>query len=124
VKAQITLEFLAITTLLLLYLATVASVYSRAKHNLEIAVDKKVVEQVRKWIYFISQRPKNTEIKMDVTPYPKRYLEIVCGFPTILNTPTTTKKIYINSECDNLNLSKESCIKITSTGDGVKIEIC
>jgi len=125
VRAQITLEFMALTVLMLLYLTTVAGVYSQAKRNLEEAADVKVMEDVEKWIYFMNQRPVESEIRIDVKPYPGRYLSIECEHGvTVLKTPSRERKMYVPSKCESVEIWNETCLRIVKKMGGVLIEIC
>ena len=122
-KGQMTLEFLVILFILVSYLSVVFALFSSSKESLELAVDRKLVSRVVDWVEFISSRPDGTEIKFELTPFPRHFLCITCGNQTILETPMELHIINISSSCNRLNLTDTTCLSIISRG-GVDIEVC
>lgn len=119
-----TIEFMAILFVLITYLAVVFSLFSSTKNSLEEAADRKLEKRLSSWIKFIDNRPEGTEIRLDFTPYPGRYLGIMCGNPTTLDYPSGTTTTATPSSCPSLNMSGKTCLSIESVQEGVKIEIC
>lgn len=123
-KAQTTIEFMAVLLILTAYMAVVFSLFSSAKGSLEQAADRKLCGTVERWMKFIAQRPEGTEIKLDLAPYRGRHLKVECGDRTKLSYPSGSTTIGIPSTCNIMNITKKTCISMESTGAGVRIEVC
>ncbi len=123
-KGQLAIEFLAITVLMLIYLASVAGVYSKTRSELEKAVDKKMVRDISRWVNFIAGRPEGTLIKIDFYPYPGRSVKINCGESVKISAEKYSETLSIGGECRPLTFSSKSCLEIERIERGVKIEKC
>lgn len=123
-KGQITIEFMAVLFVLVAYLGVVFSLFSSAKGSLEEAVDRKLGQMVSRWMGFISARPEGTEIRLDLTPYPGRYLEIACGNTTTFRYPSGSVQAGTHSACPPINITGNTCLSLESTIGGVEIEVC
>jgi len=123
-KGQTTIEFMAILLVLVAYLSVVFSLFSSAKGSLEEAVDAKLQNRISRWLVFVSARPEGTEIRLDLKPYPGRYLEITCGDTTTLESPSGSLSVPAASICPPLNVTEKKCVSLESTGGGVNIEVC
>ncbi|MBR9681891.1 MAG: hypothetical protein GOV00_03790 [Candidatus Altiarchaeota archaeon] len=125
-KAQLSLEFLSITLISVIYLTAVLSLYSTVKETLEVAADKKTLESVSRWCTFISGRPEGTQILHQVKIYPGRWLEVSCGSETVLVVPSTETRLDVASICPVgfVNLTETGCLSIMREGEGVSVEKC
>ena len=122
-KAQMTVEFLLITALLLSYITSVLFLFSSTKRSLEGAVDRKLMDMVERWIEFVSSKPHGTLIRLELKPFPGRYLHIICGDETLLMTPSTSRTLETESTCSEIVVDEETTITIESFGRGVRLEI-
>lgn len=118
-----TLEFMVILFILMSYLSVVFALFSSSRNSLELAVDRKIVSRVVDWVEFISSRPDGTEVKFELTPFPRHFLCIRCGNQTILETQLESRILNISSSCNMLNLTDTTCLSIKRRG-GVDIEVC
>ncbi len=125
-KAQLSLEFMAVTLISVVYLLGVFTLYSSIKTSLETAADKKTADSVSQWIDFIARRPPGTRIKLDFRTYPKRWLAVSCGDPLRLMTPRSESSLEIGGVCpqDIMNFTGEACVSIERVEGGVLIEAC
>ena len=123
-RAQITLEFLIVTFLLLSYISGVLFLYSRARLLLERAVDRKLVERVEAWSKFIAPRPEGTQIKLEIKPYPRHYIALECGEKTKLVYTTGMRELEIRSRCRHLNFTAGGCLLIESIGGELLYDYC
>ena len=123
-KAQLSLEFLTITLISVVYLTSVLALYSSVKQNLEIATDKKTMERIEVWGKFIVARPEGTEVINQIKIYPRRWLEVQCGDETELRTPSSERTITIPSICSSgsLNLSESGFLSIMKSKGGIIFE--
>ena len=123
-KGQTTIEFMAVLFVLMAYLSVVFSLFSSAKGSLERAADGKLERRISQWIEFIAARPEGTEIRLELTPYPGRYLGVGCGEPTRLTYPSGSTTVDVASACVPLNITGKSCLSIERVREGVEIEVC
>lgn len=123
-KAQLSLEFLVISVLSVVYLTSVLALHSSVRDSLEQLADKQVISRVAEWVEFVAGRPEGTHLKLQVKVYPRRWLEVSCGGGTLLATPTSQQQLDVASECSPVMLEGEACLLIESTGGGVKCEKC
>ncbi|MBR9689286.1 MAG: hypothetical protein GOV01_00075 [Candidatus Altiarchaeota archaeon] len=123
-RGQLSLEFLIIFFLLTTYLSVVFTLFSSTKASLEQAVDKKVEQRISSWTNFIFQRPKGTEIQLELNPFPNRFVGIRCGENLIITTPSKITTIDIASNCESLNITGKSCILIKRIDGGVQVSSC
>lgn len=123
-KGQLTTEFLVITFLLTAYLSVVFSLFSSVRGSLQRAVDRKLAGRVERWVRFVAARPEGTRIRLELSPYPGRYLSVECGNRTRLSYPSGGELLDVASGCGPLNITGNTCLAIESTGGGVTIEVC
>jgi hypothetical protein len=119
-----TVEFMAVTLILVAYLAVVFSLFSAARGSLERAVDAKLQDRAERWLGFIAGRPEGTEVRLELEPFRGRHLAIKCGDTTLLSTLTGTLALGVASDCAPINVTRETCVSLTSTEGGVTIEVC
>ena len=125
-KAQLSMEFMVITLISVIYLTTVFSLYVSIKGDLEIAADKKTSDHISQWIVFISGRPSGTEINLDFKTYPRRWVSILCEEPLQIGSPTTRVVLDVLGSCSqgSMNFTGNACMSIEKTEGGVFFENC
>ena len=123
-KGQTTIEFMAILLVLVAYLAVVFSLFSSTRSSLEQATDAKLEQRLSRWVEFIAARPEGTLIRLNFTPYPRRYLEISCGETTLLTYPSGSSTIETSTSCQPVNITGATCLSIESIPGGASIEVC
>jgi hypothetical protein len=123
-KGQTTVEFMAILLVLVAYLAVVFSVFSTTRNALEQAVDRKLEQRLSRWVEFIAARPEGTQVRLDLTPYPGRYLGVSCGEVTRLTYPSGGSTLEIPTSCVPANITENTCLSVESTSGGARIEVC
>ena len=121
-KGQLSIEFMVILLILVVYLTTVFSMFASVRGSLEKAVDRKVAGRLDEWARFIAARPKGTELRVEISPFPGRYLSISCPDNLHLETPTYSV-VSVPASCPDINITKKTRISIESTGGGVSIEV-
>ncbi|MBR9679784.1 MAG: hypothetical protein GOU99_01895 [Candidatus Altiarchaeota archaeon] len=121
-RAQLSLEFLVIMGLVIGYLVAVIGLYAQTRDTLLYGIDRLTVRRVERWTSFVSDRPVGTEIQYKLSVFSNRFLNISCGPVLVLSTPLYSEELAISSVCEPV--SYDSCIKITSTGQGVELGAC
>ena len=123
-KGQMTLEFLVILLIIASYLSVVFGLFISSKSSLESAVDAKLTARIGDWIGFIAARPEGTQVLIDVSPFPGRFISVSCGERTGLTSPSGTREIGIPSVCAGFNFTVKGCLSIERIGEGVGLEVC
>ena len=121
-KAQLSLEYMVILTLLIGYLLTTLGLYKSTKQTLMYGSDRLMVSRIERWLRFIASRPEGTEILYRFRVPEGHRLWLECGSTTQVSSPFYNTSLDLNSVCKTGSYS--GCLRITRIKEGVGIGAC